>query len=146
MANGRDIGRFTLLYVDDDLEARQTLGLMLLRNYPHLKVVSAENGFDALVKMQEHRPDLFIVDLHMPFMDGKGVIEEIRQANWDHRIIVMSACTDTETIGSYMRDGVSSYVTKPVDFKFLCRNIDSIMENMLWDRIRYNPSTAGATL
>lgn len=145
MDNRRGIFRFTLLYVDDDLESRQTLGLMLLRNYPQVKIVSAENGFDALVKMQQHRPDIFIVDLHMPVLDGSGVIEEIKQADWRHRIIVVSACNDSATISNFMRSGVSSYITKPVDFKFLCRNINSIMETMVMERVRNPSSQSGAT-
>jgi response regulator RpfG family c-di-GMP phosphodiesterase len=134
MGSGTDT--FTLLYVDDDLASRQTLGLMLMRNYPQLRVVSAENGFDALVKMQAHKPEIFIVDLQMPFMDGRGVIEEIKQAEWRHEIIVVSACSDSETIGHFLKSGVSSYVTKPVNFKFLCRNINSVIENMLSGRNR----------
>jgi DNA-binding NtrC family response regulator len=140
MASARDT--FTLLYVDDDLASRQTLGLMLMRNYPQLKVVSADNGFDALVKMQAHKPEIFIVDLQMPFLDGRGFIEEIKQAEWRHEIIVVSACSDSETIGNFMKSGVSCYVTKPVNFKFLCRNINSAIENLLSER---NPSISPET-
>ena len=99
-----------LLIVDDDLLIQESLSLFLrLRGYD---VESAHSGAEALGAIARRRPDLVILDLGLPDMDGRAVCERVRQTS-DIPIIVLSARSgDSEKILALER-GADDYVTKP---------------------------------
>ena len=99
-----------LLIVDDDSLIQESLSLFLrLRGY---NVESAHSGAEALAAIARRRPDLVILDLGLPDMDGRAVCERVRQTS-DIPIIVLSARSgDSEKILALER-GADDYVTKP---------------------------------
>jgi DNA-binding response OmpR family regulator len=112
-----------VLVVDDEPMARTLLRLMLVR--AGFEVVEAEDGFDALDKVNQKPPDLMILDVMMPGMDGFAVCETIRK---DDRtatlpIIMLSAKTDTESVNRGLRAGANKYLTKPVSPEDLTRHV-----------------------
>jgi two-component system KDP operon response regulator KdpE len=96
--------------VDDDSLIQESLSLFLrLRGY---NVESAHSGAEALAAIARRRPDLVILDLGLPDMDGRAVCERVRQTS-DIPIIVLSARSgDSEKILALER-GADDYVTKP---------------------------------
>jgi DNA-binding response OmpR family regulator len=118
----------SVLVVDDEPMARTLLRLMLVR--AGFEVVEAEDGFDALEKVSQNPPDLMILDIMMPGMDGFTVCESIRN---DARtaslpIIMLSAKTDAESINRGLQVGANKYLTKPVSPEDLTRHVRDALE------------------
>lgn len=108
--------RKTVLVVDDSDETRSMLLRMLQgEGYSSLE---ARNGVEALAKVDEYSPDLIIMDLNMPHLDGLTATERIRQYR-EHRFgVPIVAITAFDTYG--MKDaaieaGCNDYLLKPLD-------------------------------
>ncbi len=71
---------YKILVVDDDPDIREVAGIILeTQDY---KVVTASNGVEALSMLRQEKPDLMILDLLMPKMDGFAVCKELQDARW----------------------------------------------------------------
>ena len=102
-----------ILYVEDEAEAREALGKYLKR---HLgKIFTAVDGIDGLNLFNEQRPDLVIVDLYMPNMDGLEMIREIKKISPDAYVIITTAVDDVEIILKSVDIGINKYLLKPID-------------------------------
>jgi two-component system KDP operon response regulator KdpE len=99
-----------ILIVEDDGEIRKVLRTALeLESY---RVFEAEDGDRGIIEAKAHRPDLLIVDLGLPDMDGVQVIQQVRA--WSAvPIIVLSARTQEEQKVQALENGADDYVTKP---------------------------------
>jgi DNA-binding response OmpR family regulator len=89
------------------------------------EVFEAEDGYDALDKVSQNPPDLMILDVMMPGMDGFTVCESIRSDDQTASlpIIMLSAKTDTESVNRGLRAGANKYLTKPVSPEDLTRHV-----------------------
>ncbi|PLT32420.1 two-component system response regulator [Bacillus sp. V5-8f] len=76
----------------------------------------ASNGKDGLQKIRDLTPDLVIMDIFMPILDGVETIHQIRKQQTDVDVIVISAANDQKTIRKMMQNGAFDYLIKP--FKF----------------------------
>lgn len=102
-----------ILYVEDEAEAREALGKYLKR---HLgKIFTAEDGLEGLKLFNEQQPDLVIVDLYMPKMDGIEMIQEIKKISPDVYVIITTAVDDVEVILKSVDIGINKYLLKPID-------------------------------
>lgn len=103
--------------------ARTLLRLMLVRAGFH--VSEAEDGFDALDKVRKNRPDVVLLDVMMPGMDGFTVCERIRSevATAELPIIMLSAKTDLDSINKGLRAGATVYLTKPISPEELTQHV-----------------------
>jgi PAS domain S-box-containing protein len=116
----------TILYIEDNL-ANLTLVETILRLEPEVRVIPALQGQLGLELATEHRPDLILLDLHLPDMDGTEVLERLRQ---DPRtrgipVVVISADAMEGTVQRLLRKGIHSFLTKPLDvelFVYTVRN------------------------
>ncbi|KOX35292.1 chemotaxis protein CheY [Saccharothrix sp. NRRL B-16348] len=87
---------------------------------PGFEVVGvAHNGADALRLVRELRPDLVLLDVYLPDVDGLAVLRELRGLADDVDVIVITAATDVETVRSAMRGGVLHYLIKPFEYAAL---------------------------
>jgi CheY-like chemotaxis protein len=77
-----------VLVVDDDQGVRRMMGLTLRSN--GYEVSQAENGRDALDKMDSCEPDAIVLDLQMPVMTGSAFLREIRARGFDKPVVVVS--------------------------------------------------------
>lgn len=71
--------RFTALVVDDEAATRRLYELVITGWGLPIRVVTAQNGFEGLIKIGEEKPDLLLTDLHMPGMDGFRMIASLRE-------------------------------------------------------------------
>jgi DNA-binding response OmpR family regulator len=117
----------SVLVVDDEPMARTLIRLMLVR--AGFEVMEAEDGFDALTKVNIVSPDLMILDVMMPGMDGFSVCRAIREDEKarDLPIIMLSAKTDTDSINRGMAAGANKYLTKPVSPDELTRHVREVL-------------------
>ena len=102
-----------ILYVEDEAEAREALGKYLKRRFG--KIFTAVDGLEGLNLFKEQNPDLVIVDLYMPNMDGLEMIREIRKISQETFIIVTTAVDDVEVILKSVDIGINKYLLKPID-------------------------------
>ena len=88
-AEGRDV---RILVVDDEPGIRATVAAMLeIEGY---EVDQAAHGADALARLDHHPPDLILLDMRMPVLDGWGFASELRKRGFEVPIVVMTAARD----------------------------------------------------
>jgi two-component system response regulator AtoC len=104
--------RPSILVVDD--EPSMLLYTRTLLEAENYFVETASSGEEAIKQIQVKRPDLMLLDMSMPRMNGLRTIQECKQLVPDQRIVMVSCVTDTNTVVQAMRLGALDYLTKPV--------------------------------
>lgn len=120
----------SVLVVDDEPMARTLLRLMLVR--AGFNVSEAENGYDALEKVKLNVPDIILLDVMMPGMDGFEVCKTLRdvEATATLPIIMLSAKTDLDSINKGLRLGATKYLTKPISPEALTNHVKETLGAM----------------
>lgn len=110
-----------ILIVDDEPEAGRILSLQLSLHGYNTEIAS--NGFEALKRVEEDAPDLVLLDVMLPKMDGLTVCRRIRAT--DHAaalpVILISAKSDPESVAMGKAAGANDYLFKPFDFEDVLR-------------------------
>ena len=75
----------------------------------------AENGEDALAKIEKYKPGLVLMDIRMPKISGLELIAMMRGSGFTGEFIILSGYSDFEYARTAIRHGVSFYLTKPID-------------------------------
>lgn len=114
----------SILYVEDEPEARDLIFNLLGEEYPQLSIITAADGAEGLALFKEHRPQLVITDIRMPVMDGLTMATHIRDVDADVDIIALTAYSDTSFLVRAIELGFGSYVFKPVNFNKLIAAIE----------------------
>lgn len=117
----------SVLVVDDEAEIRQLLSTMLtMMGYESFM---AEDGLDALEKIPECQPDILILDVMMPRMDGLTLCRKLRgvQETADLPIIMLSGKAHQEAIQEGLQAGANRYLVKPMGMDELTRNIKEVL-------------------
>jgi DNA-binding NarL/FixJ family response regulator len=101
-----------LLVTDDHGVLREGV-ISILADYPEFEVVAeAEDGKQTLELARETQPDVVVLDLVLPVMDGFQVAQRLRQSHPTIKIVVLSALTELEVVDQAMAMGVDAYVSK----------------------------------
>lgn len=117
----------SILLADDHEIFRQGLN-MLLGTRPDYKIVGeASNGNETIHKVRQLQPDLVIVDMVMPGMNGLEIIKQIIEQFPEMRIIVLSLHDDENYVVNALRNGASGYVLKESSTADLIHAIDVVM-------------------
>lgn len=107
---------YTLLIVDDEEIEREGMAQFIPWDSYEIKVVStARNGAEGLEKIAKFRPDLAIVDIKMPVMNGIEMIRQAKEQYPDMAFVVLSGYGDYEFTSQAMELGVRHYILKPCD-------------------------------
>ncbi|GFO59997.1 hypothetical protein GMST_23220 [Geomonas silvestris] len=125
----------SLLYVEDEPEARGMLSRMLALNYPGLRIHVAENGITGLEIFREFRPHIVLTDLNMPVMSGIQMAREIKALEPEVVTVAVTAYSDTSYLLSAIEIGIHNYVLKPVNYADLFRVLDTILEKLMLQRL-----------
>jgi DNA-binding NarL/FixJ family response regulator len=89
---------------------------MALGGKPHLKIIwEADDGKDLMHKMAIKMPDVLLMDIRMPELDGISAIQLIRKENEEIKIIVLTMYDDQQMISKMMESGANAYLTKTTD-------------------------------
>ena len=116
--------RIRVLIADDHGVVREGLASMINRNRADMTVVGeASNGREALDLWQQELPDVTLLDLRMPEMDGVDVIKEIRAKDKSARIIVLTTFDGDEDIYRAIRAGAKGYLLKDITREALMDSI-----------------------
>jgi len=105
-----------ILHVEDDEDIR-SIALMALQTIGGFNVVQCSSGQDAVKKVQEFTPDLFLLDVMMPGMSGIETQEALRKMPRfaDTPVIFMTAKAHREEIDAFKGSGAIDVITKPFD-------------------------------
>ena len=109
-----DLSLFNILVVDDVPLNLLLVEKMLARF--NFRVRKAANGREAIREMVEEKPDLVLLDIMMPVMDGFQVLEAVRERkDWtDMKIVVLSALDSNQDIVKAFNLGAKDFITKPI--------------------------------
>lgn len=112
----------TILIVDDEPQIRKLLGITL--NSEQFKSIDCDNGKEAVRLAASVKPELILLDLGLPDIDGKEVITAIRE--WSQvPIIILSVRSEDEEITQALNAGADDYVTKPFNPTVLLARINA---------------------
>ena len=102
----------SVLVVDDEVGARESLKMILKSDY---EVFLAKDAEEALLQTKVHSPDVILLDIILPDLDGLKVLERIKQSDPDMIVIMITATKTVKTAVEAMKLGAYDYVTKPFD-------------------------------
>ena len=124
------MNKYKVLIVDDIPENIQTLGEMI-RDFD-LDVKIAEGGQEAIDIIDSYTPDIILLDLMMPHVNGWDVIDYVREKYSKNEmvIIVVSLLNNKDNIDECYELGVNDYITKPVIKARLTSSIESHLRNL----------------
>jgi len=120
----------TILIVDDDRFTRLAVE-KYLRSFGH-NVLTAEDGREALELVKEHEPDLILLDLMMPVMDGETFLQKLRKelGKQDLPVIALTALAQKDKVVKILRFGALDYITKPFNPTSLMIKVRKIMDKL----------------
>jgi DNA-binding NarL/FixJ family response regulator len=117
----------SILLADDHEIFRQGLYMLLGTRSDYEVVGEASDGNETILKVQQLHPDLVIVDMVMPGMNGLEIIKQIITQSSEIRIIVLSLHDDENYVVNALRNGASGYVLKESSTADLIHAIDVVM-------------------
>lgn len=125
-----------ILLVDDDPDILEAMSTVLLVH--EYTVVTARDGHEGLAKLRSEKPDLMILDLMMPKMDGFAVCQELLDPRWAKYssipIIILTSVKEDAgrrryELGTGLQLRVSDYIEKPVDPVALLTRVETYLKN-----------------
>ncbi|MEN4011040.1 MAG: response regulator transcription factor [Chloroflexota bacterium] len=113
-----------ILVIDDDPAMTELLAA-LLQTIP-AKVIAVNSGQEGIDRAQQHRPDIVILDLMMPEMDGWQVCKKIREFS-NVPILILSALDHPGMVATALDAGADDYLIKPVSSGMLIARINTLL-------------------
>ncbi|HEX5637710.1 MAG TPA: response regulator, partial [Gammaproteobacteria bacterium] len=116
-----------IMVVDDSITIRKVTERVLTRH--GMQVVTAKDGVDAVAKLQDYMPDVMLLDIEMPRMDGYEVATHVRNDRRlkDLPIIMITSRTGAKHRDKAMEIGVNKYLGKPYQEDELMKNINELL-------------------
>jgi two-component system, OmpR family, response regulator len=122
---GSDTEMASILVVDDE-ESLTDLVSSALR-FAGFRVLVENGGFDALRHVKSQAPDLIVLDVNMPEIDGFEVCRRLRRDGFDTPVIFLTARDDIDDLRSGFRQGGDDYLTKPFSLEELGLRIEALL-------------------
>lgn len=122
------MGAIRLMIVDDHAIVRQGL-IKLIEMISDFKVVAeGSNGREAIDLVKTHRPDIVLMDLNMPDMDGIEACRRIKECDTGAKVIALTVCEEIDRITEALAAGAKGYILKNTDLESLARIIRGVHE------------------
>ena len=124
-----------VLIVDDEEHIVELLQFNLIN--AGYKVITANNGLDALKKVKEHKPDLLLLDLMLPGMDGLDVCKEIKRNKETSKTSIIMLTAKSEELDKILglELGADDYITKPFSIRELLARVKAVLRRSNSDEI-----------
>ena len=126
LGDGRD-GKGTILLVEDEDQLRRVMKDLLERE--GYSIVEAADGVQALEQVDRHNPDVILLDLNLPGMDGYGVLQQLRSrpSTSTVPVIVLTAKGDEDNEVRVLKLGADDFLTKPFRARALSARLESVI-------------------
>jgi DNA-binding NtrC family response regulator len=119
---GRSLMNIRIMIVDDEVEFATALAERLqLRDY---EVKTAYNALEALGLVPGFKPDVVILDLKIPGMDGIETLKTLKKYDQSIEVIILTGHGDAGSVDEGMKSGAFEYIMKPIDIGELTSKID----------------------
>jgi len=130
-----------ILLVDDDLQSLKLVGLMLQRR--GYVIMAARGGVQGLAKAESDAPDLILLDVMMPDLDGLEVCRRLRSQPSTSQIpiIMFTAKSDVGDKVDGFQSGADDYLTKPIHPNDLATRVDAALQRSAQKRLSVQPTT-----
>jgi CheY-like chemotaxis protein len=124
------VGETMRVLINDDEEDTRSIASMSLTILGGLEVIEAENGQDGVNKAAAEQPDVILLDMMMPIMDGPSTLEALRSNDRTRNIpvIFLTAKAMTSEIERLKRMGARGILTKPFDPTVLATQMKAILD------------------
>ncbi len=124
-----DSGRRKVLIVDDDLELVELMSDVLERD-GRFEIRTVNNGFDAGMMVKEYHPDIIVLDVMLPDINGREVCQRVRseKAMDDIRIICISGMVEEDKIDELRAAGANDFLHKPFEIEKLVERICLLLD------------------
>jgi CheY-like chemotaxis protein len=115
-----------LLAEDDEFSRDMLVRRLELQGF---EMIAAADGREALLAARQHHPDLIIMDLDMPVLDGRGAMRSLKNDPHTFKIpiIVLTAHAEPEEVEQAVADGCAAYETKPIVLRRLLERIHEVL-------------------
>ena len=122
------VARATVLVVDDHVLVRTGVA-NIISHEPDLQVIAeAANGVEAVAAFEKHRPDVTLLDLRMPVMEGVEAVRQIRVRDPQAKVIVLTTYDTDEDITRAMKAGAKAFILKDISAGALIACIHDVLE------------------
>lgn len=122
--------RLRVLIADDFHETRRSVRIMLSMNPDVIVVAIAKNGPEAIELAREHHPDIVVMDINMPGMDGLTAFKQISEIYPDTGCIIISAQRELDILNKAITLGVQEYLGKPFTLEELNEAVNRVGEQV----------------
>jgi CheY-like chemotaxis protein len=121
----------TVLYVEDNLGNVRLLERLLVHR-PNIHLITSLQGREGFELAQQHRPDLILLDVHMPDLSGYEVLELLRgdPTTASIPVVMLSADASHEQIQRFRDAGARDYLTKPLDLQSFLAQLDDYLREV----------------
>lgn len=128
-----------VLITDDEAHIRQFLGLVMKRLGAPV-VLEARNGQEAVDAYAAHRPDLVLLDVNMPVIDGVQALTKIRAADPEALVVMLTSLTNRQTIEECARLGAANYLRKDLPRDELITQLQQVIDENFEPEQPANPT------
>lgn len=119
-----------VVIVDDSKAFRVFSRDAIKRTTKWVRIFEAKDGIEGLQAYQQHKPDLILLDLNMPRLDGVSVLKAIMKEDSNARVIMTTAYDDDQnTINQLFKLGAYSFVPKPMNRMTLMKTVSDALYN-----------------
>lgn len=120
--------KYSVLYIEDN-KANLRLVTKLFKRRPDIQLLSATEPLHGLELAMEHKPDMILLDINLPGMDGYEALEILKKTPCTNHtpVVAISANAMQEDIDKGLKAGFIDYLTKPVDVEDLYSSIDAVL-------------------
>ena len=110
-----------MLVVDDENEICEFLKAFFEER--DFEVRTATSGESAMQEIEKAKPQVVLLDVHMPGMDGMAVLRQVKQKYPKVKVIMVTALETQDKIEEAMRFGADNYITKPLSLEYLEKDV-----------------------
>ena len=119
----------SILICDDERGIRESLKLILEKDYA-LDYVT--HGKEAVEYVKKHPPDLVIMDIKMPHMNGLDALRRIRRACPRVRILMITGYESSDVAAQAIQLGANDYLTKPFEREKVWEKVEALLKKEMW--------------
>jgi two-component system response regulator YesN len=116
----------TLLICDDEPGVRDSLKLIL---EGHFNLIFAADGEEAILQVKSLHPDLAILDVKMPRMNGLECLKKIKQMDPKLKVLVLTGYESGDVASEVIHAGAANYLTKPLDRQKVLSEVQSLLKS-----------------